>query len=65
MTAQQGTKTETEFRVWMKKVDAAAQKKCGLSIYDLPDYCYRDAFEDGICPSSAAHRAFRAARIEG
>ena len=29
---------------------------------DLPDYCYADAFEDGVKPATAARRAIGAAQ---
>lgn len=50
------------FKAWMAKVDAAVAAKCGLSASDLPDVCYRDWYEDGVTPKSAAARAVKAAR---
>jgi hypothetical protein len=43
----------------MKSVDAACGKLAGLSIHDLADFCYRDWYEDGMSPVSAAKKAIR------
>lgn len=49
---------DTRFAQWMKDVDQAVQGiLCGLTVYDLPDCCYRDWFEDGFSPSAAARKA--------
>jgi hypothetical protein len=45
------------FEEWMRQVDAAL----GMDHRDLPDYCYKDAFEDGDSPKQAARAAMRAA----
>jgi hypothetical protein len=51
------------FNEWMRKVDEAiATKLCGMIAADLPDCPYRDWFDDGVKPSTAAARAIRAAR---
>ena len=53
---------EGEFKTWMKKVDLAIDRQTGgLTSSDLPDYCYRDAFDDGASPNRAASLAIRAA----
>jgi hypothetical protein len=49
------------FAQWMHSVDLTIQRITGLSADDLPDYCYRDAYEDGLSPAQAARRAVRAA----
>ncbi len=51
-----------KFNVWMAKVDALIAKSTGVGADDIPDYCYRDAFDDGASPSSAAKAAIRAAK---
>ena len=51
-----------KFNIWMARVDAYIEQKFGLSSSDLPDYCYRDAFDDGASPGSAAKAAIRAAK---
>ena len=53
---------QAEFEAWMAKVDAVLVKKCGLDSSDLPDWMYRDAFEDGASPASAAKEALKAAK---
>jgi len=44
----------SEFRLWMKQVDAELDVICGLSSGDLGDICYRDMFNDGCDPEEAA-----------
>ena len=52
----------TSFDEWMRAVNAAVQRKTGgLSADDLSDYCYADAYEEGIPPSTVAGLAIRAA----
>lgn len=34
----------------MGEIDTICWRKFGLSIHDLPDMCFRDAFEDGVSP---------------
>lgn len=50
-----------DFKKWKDQVDAALEKLCGLSSDDLPDYCYRDEFEDDAEPEEAARNALREA----
>ena len=50
------------FDDWMARVDEAVQLKAGLSAYDLPDYCYRDAYEAGTPAVTVARAAIRAAK---
>ena len=57
-----GTNDEARFKEWMAKVDANISKRVGLSLNDLPDICYRDLFEDGASPSTAAGDAIRNAK---
>ena len=53
------------FSQWMHNVDLViACKAGGLESTDLPDYCYRDEYEDGTSPTTAANRAIRAACYE-
>lgn len=46
---------------WMKAVDSWAQAISGLSIYDLPDCCFADWYEDGMRAQTAARKAIRMA----
>jgi hypothetical protein len=49
--------SDSAFEVWMKKVDAVCNNRYGISIYDLPDFCFRDAFDDGETPASVVREA--------
>jgi hypothetical protein len=42
------------FEEWMKKVDVAVESIAGCSVHDLPDFCFRDAYDDGRNPASVA-----------
>ena len=54
------TTTKT-FERWMKLVDLYVSSMIGLSVYDLPDCCFGDWYEDGMSPKSAARKAVRSA----
>jgi hypothetical protein len=45
------------FDAWMSAVDDALVRKTGVSSADLPDWTYRDAYEDGLTPQEAADAA--------
>lgn len=49
------------FSAWMAKVDAVLGKM-GFHSLDLPDWRYRDAFDDGWSPARAAYAALKAAK---
>ena len=49
------------FEEWYAEVDQWVLRKYGLSRDDLPDWNYRDAYDDGVKPTTAAKRAIRAA----
>jgi len=51
--------TKSTFEDWMARVDAMVERLIGCSAYDLADYCYRDAYDDGRSPLSAARSAIR------
>lgn len=36
------------FEVWMAAVDRAVERRVGLSVHDLADYPFRDAYDDGV-----------------
>ena len=38
------------FSEWMGEIDMICWREFGMSIHDLPDMCFRDAFEDGVNP---------------
>lgn len=58
---------ETEklrFDQWMRAVDIACKRLAGVSVYDLPEICYADLYEDDVKPQAAARKAIRVARDE-
>jgi hypothetical protein len=50
------------FDEWKRKVNAAVEKKAGLSADDLPDVNYSDWYEQGMSPSAAASKAIKSAK---
>jgi hypothetical protein len=55
-------KTAT-FAEWMETIDAILARKCaGLTSADLPDYLYRDAYDNGETAARVAHAALRNAK---
>ena len=46
-------KGEIGFENWMKLVDVCMEKVFGLSSMDMPDWNWRDAFDDGLTPEEA------------
>ena len=50
-----------DYARWLREVDAEIGRLyLGCSLDDLCDYCYRDAFDDGVSPRVTARRAIRA-----
>lgn len=45
------------FEAWMSEVDAEVSARIGLSVHDLPDICFRDLYDAGESPASAAAEA--------
>lgn len=52
------------FAEWLEQVDLKVQARCGMSRDDLPDVNYRDMFDQGDSPSTAASYAIRNAKDE-
>ena len=50
------------YAAWMREVDREVSDLMGLGVDDLPDCLYRDWFNDGVSPHTAARRAVRKAR---
>jgi hypothetical protein len=50
------------FEQWKVQVDRHVLEQCGLHADDLPDYRYRDAYEDNVKPATAARKAIMAAK---
>lgn len=51
--------SDSKFRAYMAKVDAAVEKRTGLSAMDLVDIDYFSLFSDGVPPARAAVEAIR------
>lgn len=49
------------FEQWMTEVDRRISAKIGLTSADLPDICYRDLYDEGVRPASAANEAIKGA----
>lgn len=61
ITEEYGTSDE-DFTRWMQAVDNnIALRTLGLDSSCLPDWTYRDAFDDGYRPHEAAEEAIKAA----
>lgn len=57
------TNARFSFNEWMRQVDFLIEKRTGgLWASDLPDYCYRDRYDQGATHSKAASEAIRNAR---
>jgi aromatic ring-opening dioxygenase catalytic subunit (LigB family) len=50
------------YTTWKLLVDAELNRLCGMTSYDLPDYCYADAYEAGKQPKTVARLALKAAK---
>jgi len=44
---------EKAYKNWIRKVDAECAKEIGLSIHDLPDFHWRDLFDQGYRANEA------------
>ncbi len=55
-------KAKQSFIEWMACVNSAVIDYCGMGTDDLPDWCYRDAYDDDSSPRAVAREAVRAAR---
>lgn len=55
-------KPDTAFNLWMAKVNSALYIRCGMGADDLPDYTYRDAFDNGDKPDAVANRVIKQAK---
>lgn len=41
-----------DFSEWFDRVDRLCRHMYGMSIMDLPDMAYRDAYDDGMTPEA-------------
>lgn len=42
------------YEQWLDSVDQSVKEQVGVSIHDLTDFRFRDAFDDGCKPESTA-----------
>jgi len=52
-------KIKMTFKDYLRKVNNYCERFVGLSKDDLVDYCYQDAYEDGVSASACAKRAIK------
>jgi len=53
--AQYATEFEdTGFQEWLEVVDTIVMETAGVSTFDLADYLYYDAYDDGVDPDEVA-----------
>jgi hypothetical protein len=50
------------FAQWRGAVNAYVVRRVGLDCDDLPDWRYRDAYDDGMSPSRAASQVVKNAK---
>jgi len=58
-TTDKARDAKPSFDDWMKQVDRACLGKCGMSIHDLEDCPFRDWYDAGVKPESAAARCIK------
>lgn len=46
-----------DFKTWMRQVNAVVNRSVGCSVFDLEDWCWRDAYDEGYTPEEAAEEA--------
>ena len=53
-------KIQNKFQAWMHECDQWLLGKVQVSTYEIADWTWRDAFDDGMSPEDAAREAFEA-----
>lgn len=48
---------DERFTLWLAMADQRVQRGTGVSAFDLADWTWRDAFDDGYSPADAAREA--------
>lgn len=48
------------FAAFLLQADDRCRRHFYVSIFDLPDYCWRDAYDDGMTPAEAVREALEA-----
>jgi hypothetical protein len=52
---------DEEFASYLDEANRLCERRLGgLGILDLPDYCWRDAYDDGVSPREALRAALEA-----
>lgn len=60
--AAETTPTST-FSEWMEAVNFWTRRMAMLDVSDLPDCLFRDWYDDGVRPQTAARRALKNANV--
>lgn len=53
---------DTDFAAWLAVADHRCRQRYALSIFDLPDFLWRDHHDDGLTPDEALAAAIEYAR---
>ena len=56
--------TKETFNAWMKNVDNVVHALALVSVYDLPDMNFRDAYDDNATPWQMGKEALRYAGFD-
>lgn len=56
------TKDDVDFDTWMKIANRACINRCGMHLADLPDWGFRDAYDEGVSAKDAAIATITSAR---
>jgi hypothetical protein len=51
---------DRDYAGFLLVADEICRRKVGLSIYDLADFCWRDAYDNGMAPGGALRDALTA-----
>lgn len=55
---------DEKFKTWMTAVNSFVVGAAGVEVEDLEDCAYRDWFDNGVKPKTAAKRALKAAGFD-
>jgi hypothetical protein len=51
---------DREFAAWLLVADVICRRRVGVSIFDISDWAWRDAYDDGQAPAAALRDALTA-----
>jgi hypothetical protein len=51
------TRDDVTFAEWVAIIDTLLVRKYGVGFFDLPDWCYRDAYDEGCTAGEGRDRA--------